>query len=110
MVGDHRYYVYIMASHSRVLYIGVTSDLQRRVYQHKCGMFDGFTARYRVTHLVYYEETPNSRAAVARERQIKGWLREKKVRLIESQKAGWIDLAVDWFERPGGTDPSLRSG
>ena len=110
MSWDRRYYVYIMASHSRVLYIGVTSDLRRRVYQHKHGLIKGFTSKYRVTRLVYYEETPSSRAAVARERQIKGWLREKKFRLIESVNTGWDDLASSWFAGPIGPDPSLRSG
>ena len=102
------YYVYIMASHSQVLYIGTTSDLRRRVYQHKAGFLRGFTSKYRITRLVYYEETPNSRAAVARERQIKGWVREKK--LIESVNAGWVDLAEGWFGDSGEADPSLRSG
>lgn len=110
MARDRSYYVYIMASHSQVLYIGTTSDLSRRVYQHKAGLLRGFTSKYRITHLVYYEETPNSRAAVARERQIKGWVQEKKLRLIESVNAGWVDLARNWFHGPGGADPSLRSG
>jgi putative endonuclease len=74
MSSDRRYYVYILASQSRVLYTGVTNDLVRRVYQRRCGAVKGFTAKYRVTRLVYYEVTPNSRAAVARERQIKGFL------------------------------------
>jgi len=110
MGRDRSYYVYIMASHSHVLYIGTTSDLGRRVYQHKAGLLKGFTSKYRVTRLVYYEETPNSRAAVTRERQIKGWVREKKLRLIESVNAGWVDLAEGWFQGPGQPDPSLRSG
>ena len=110
MARDRSYYVYIMASHSQVLYIGTTSDLGRRVYQHKAGLLQGFTSKYRITRLVYYEETPNSRAAVARERQIKGWVREKKLRLIESVNTGWVDLAEGWFDGPGEADPSLRSG
>jgi putative endonuclease len=60
MVRDRSYYVYIMASHSQVLYIGTTSDLGRRVYQHKAGLLQGFTSKYRITRLVYYEQTPNS--------------------------------------------------
>ncbi|HWN17420.1 MAG TPA: GIY-YIG nuclease family protein [Gemmatimonadales bacterium] len=110
MPQDRSYYVYIMASHSQVLYIGTTSDLERRVYQHKAGLLPGFTSRYRVNRLVYFEETPKSRAAVARERQIKGWVRERKLRLIESVNAGWIDLAEGWFRGTGEADPSLRSG
>jgi putative endonuclease len=97
VLSERRYYVYIMASHSRVLYVGATSDLLRRVYQHKCGATEGFTRKYRVTRLVYYDQTPNSRAAVAREREIKGWVRGKKCRLIESMNTGWVDLASGWF-------------
>jgi putative endonuclease len=100
VVLDRRYYVYILASRSRVLYTGVTNDLLRRMYQHKCGAVEGFTRKYQVTRLVYYEETPNSRAAVTREREIKGWVREKKCRLIESVNSGWVDLASSWFPTP----------
>jgi putative endonuclease len=110
MCPDRRYYVYIMASASGVLYTGSTSDLLRRVYQHKHGLIAGFTAEYAVTRLVYYEDTLNSRAAVEREREIKKWRREKKVRLIESRNPGWIDLAAGWFPEAPGQDPSLRSG
>jgi len=79
-------HVYILASHSRVLYAGNTSDLQRRVYQHKHGLIAGFTRQYAVNRLVYFESTSHIRAAIARERQIKSWRREKKLRLIESVK------------------------
>jgi putative endonuclease len=82
-LSTNRHYVYILASHSRVLYVGSTSDLLRRVYQHKHGELGEFTKRYRIRHLVYFEETTNARAAVAREREIKGWTREKKCRLVE---------------------------
>jgi putative endonuclease len=102
VVSSSKYYVYIMASRSRVLYCGVTNDLIRRVYQHKSGAIAGFSRKYRVKQLVYFEQTPNSRAAVAREREIKGWVREKKCRLIESANSGWLDLASSWFpELPG---------
>jgi putative endonuclease len=89
--------VYVLSSTSRVLYVGCTSDLLRRVYQHKFGLLPGFTKRYQVTRLVFFECTPNVRAAVAREREIKGWGREKKLRLVETRNAGWEDLAADWF-------------
>jgi putative endonuclease len=89
--------VYILASRSRVLYTGVTRDLQRRVYQHRLGLVPGFTQQYHVNRLVYFEDTPSARAAFDRERQIKGWSRQKKIQLIESTNAGWLDLAVDWF-------------
>ena len=96
-----RFFVYILASHSRVLYTGVTRDLLRRVHQHRLGRIPGFTHDYCVTRLVYFEETPSARSAFERERQIKGWSREKKLRLVESVNAGWLDLAEDWFEKQG---------
>jgi putative endonuclease len=98
MSGD-RFYVYILASHSRVLYTGVTRDLVRRIYQHRLGLVPGFTQEYHVNRLVYFEETLSARSAFDRERQIKGWSREKKLRLIETKNAGWLDLAVDWFPK-----------
>jgi putative endonuclease len=110
MSRDTLRYVYILASASCVLYTGITSDLRKRVYQHKHGLIPGFTARYRVNRLVYYESTDHIRAAVERERQIKGWRREKKVRLIENMTPGWVDLAVDWYPHQREQGPSLRSG
>jgi len=92
-----QFFVYILASHSRVLYTGVTRDLLRRVHQHRLGQIPGFTQDYQVKRLVYFEDTPSARFAFDRERQIKGWSREKKIRLIESVNAGWLDLANDWF-------------
>jgi putative endonuclease len=94
-----RFFVYIMASHSRILYTGVTRDLIRRIYQHRSGLVPGFTRKYSVNRLVYYEETPGALFAFDRERQIRGWSQEKKLRLIESTNAGWLDLAVDWFPK-----------
>jgi putative endonuclease len=93
-----RFFVYILSSRSRVLYTGVTRDLLRRVHQHRLGQIAGFTQRYHVNRLVYFEETASVRSAFERERQIKGWSREKKIRLVESVNAGWLDLARDWFE------------
>jgi putative endonuclease len=94
-----RFFVYILASRSRVLYTGVTRDLIRRVYQHRSGEIPGFTRKYHVTRLVYFEETSSARSAFSRERQIKGWSHEKKLRLVESINLGWQDLAQDWFEK-----------
>jgi putative endonuclease len=107
---DRSYYVYVLASRSRVLYTGVTSDLHRRVFQHKTGMLPGFTKRYCVTRLVYFEMTPDVLAAIAREKAIKAWTRERRIRLIESVNAPWLDLAADWFPGMRRLDPSLRSG
>ena len=89
------YHVYIMASASRVLYIGVTGDLLRRVMEHKEMRAPGFTARYRVTELVYFEAFGDIRIAIAREKQIKGWLRARKIALIESFNPHWRDLAAE---------------
>ena len=87
-----RYYVYIMASHSRVIYVGMTNDLQRRVAQHQQKLVEGFTQKYNVTRLVYYEMTEDVHAVLAREKQIKSWRRSKKVALIESVNPSWKDL------------------
>ena len=98
-----RFSVYILASRSRVLYTGVTRDLLRRVHQHRTGAIPGFTRKYSVTRLVYFEDTLSARAAFTREREIKSWSREKKLRLIESINLGWEDLAQDWFEKANPT-------
>jgi putative endonuclease len=86
------FYVYIMASKSRVLYVGMTNDLKRRVYQHQHKLLEGFTKKYNVTALVYYESTREVRAAITREKQIKSWRRSKKIELIESLNPTWKDL------------------
>jgi putative endonuclease len=93
-----QYYVYIMTNRSRTLYTGVTSDLERRVYEHKRKLVPGFTAKYCIKQLVYFEVTQDVHAAIAREKQIKGWLRAKKVALIESVNPEWKDLSVGWYE------------
>ena len=91
------YYVYILANKTKRLYTGVTNNLLRRVYEHKHGLVPGFTKRYNLTRLVYFESTENVRAALVREKQIKGWLRAKKIALIESVNPQWNDLSADWF-------------
>jgi putative endonuclease len=88
------YYVYIMASRSRVLYTGVTNDLARRVDEHKRGVPPGFTSTYRITRLVFFEEFPDIRDAIAREKQLKGWVRARKIRLIEGRNPRWEDLGA----------------
>ena len=93
-----QFYVYIMTNHSRTLYTGMTNDLLRRVAEHKQKLIPGFTARYNITRLVYYEETPDVRSAIAREKQIKGWVRAKKVALIEAANPQWRDLSEEWDE------------
>lgn len=93
------YYVFILSSRRRTLYIGVTGDLGRRVHEHRHKLFEGFTKQYNVTQLVYFESMTDVRAAIAREKQIKGWSRSKKIALVLSKNPRWKDLAVDW-ERP----------
>jgi putative endonuclease len=89
------YYIYIMASQSRVIYVGMTNDLRRRVAQHQQKLVEGFTQKYNVTRLVYYEMTEDVHAALAREKQIKAWRRSKKVALIEAVNPTWKDLSSE---------------
>ena len=92
------YYVYIMTNRSGTLYTGVTNDLKRRVYEHKQKLVPGFTSKYNITRLVFFEETPDVYTAIAREKQIKGWLRAKKIELIEAMNPKWQDLSDEWDE------------
>jgi putative endonuclease len=91
---SHTYYVYILASKSRRLYIGMTSDLTRRMCEHKNKVVDGFTRQYNIDQLAYFEDTTDVRSAIEREKQLKGWRREKKTALIETINAAWQDLSV----------------
>ncbi|MEE8554669.1 MAG: GIY-YIG nuclease family protein [bacterium] len=90
-----RYFVYIMASKSGVTYTGMTNDLIRRVAEHKQKAIRGFTAKYNIVKLVYYEDTHDVRAAIAREKQIKALRRQKKVDLIEQSNPKWVDLTTE---------------
>lgn len=90
-----QYYVYILTNNTGTLYIGVTNDLDRRMTEHKAGLVVGFSQRYGVNKLVYYEETSDVGAAISREKQLKGWRRSKKTNLIESMNPGWLDLSID---------------
>jgi putative endonuclease len=100
-MSTKQYFVYILASVSKTLYVGVTSDLVRRVYQHKHHLVSGFTSRYDVTRLVHFETTGDVRAAIAREKQLKGWVRRKKIALIEEHNPHWHDLSAGWFDVEG---------
>ena len=99
-------YVYILASRTKRLYIGVTNDLERRMWEHKTGMLDGFAKRYNIDRLVHYEESNSIRSAIDREKQLKGWLRNKKVRLIEAANPEWDDMAQGWYTGPGDSSRS----
>jgi putative endonuclease len=96
-MGNKTYFVYILASASGVLYTGVTNNLQRRVAEHRKKLLPGFTANYNVRRLVYFETFGDVRLAIAREKQVKSWRREKRVKLIEAKNPKWVDLADGWF-------------
>lgn len=93
-----RYWVYILSNHRRVLYVGMTNNLARRVYEHRNKLTEGFTSKYNVTQLVYYEETNDVMAAIEREKQIKGWTRAKKFALVNSFNKAWRDLGDEVLE------------
>ena len=103
------YYVYIMTNRSKTLYVGVTNNLERRVHEHKQKVIPGFASRYNLTRLAYYETTSAIESALSREKQLKGWLRRKKIALVESMNPQWKDLSSDWLALET-RDPSLRSG
>ncbi|MFY9803534.1 MAG: GIY-YIG nuclease family protein [Candidatus Acidiferrales bacterium] len=92
------YCVYILASASGVLYVGMTNSLVRRVFQHKQKRIAGFTQKYNVTRLVHYEVFEDVHAAIRREKRIKAWRREKKIALIEAANPRWVDLSEGWYE------------
>jgi putative endonuclease len=100
------FFVYITASRKNgTLYIGMTNNLLRRMIEHKTGLIKGFTQKYKVNNLVFYEETKYVNNAIEREKQIKGWTRKKKINLIERMNPGWKDL----YYEIGGTDEMLRT-
>jgi putative endonuclease len=93
------YYVYIMTNYRMtVLYIGVTNDLERRVYEHKKKLADGFTKKYNLDRLVYFEETDDVTVAIEREKQLKRWVRRRKAALVATMNPEWRDLAADWYD------------
>jgi len=93
---NYNFYVYILTNvNGNVMYIGITNNLKRRLYEHKNGIFEGFTKRYHVDKLVYYEHFFNIRDAIAREKQLKGWTRAKKNALVEMENPGWEELTLE---------------
>ncbi len=90
------YFVYILSNKSRMLYVGVTNNLERRVLEHRMKLIPGFTERYGLSRLVYYESTDDVNSAISREKEIKGWVRRKKVALIHSFNPEWKDLSAEW--------------
>lgn len=98
MRGEHNYFVYFMTNEwKNVLYVGVTSALDARVWQHKNGTYAGFTKKYNCHSLVYYELYDQIETAIGREKQVKGWTRAKKNALVAAMNPGWVDLAADWY-------------
>jgi putative endonuclease len=91
-----QYYVYIMANKSGTLYTGVTNDLERRLSEHKSGLLEGFTKKYHITRLMYFDSTDDVIAAIAEEKRIKGMLRSRKIELIKTMNPRMIDLSADW--------------
>ncbi len=92
------YFTYIIANRSHTLYVGVTGDLHRRIFQHKWKEHDGFTERYNCERLVWFETYQDIRKAIAREKQLKGWRREKKIALIKKANPTWEDLSREWYD------------
>ena len=91
------YYVYILTNwNNHVMYVGVTNNLQRRIYEHKEKLIDGFTSKYNVNKLVYYQETTDIKCAISREKELKGWRRSKKDALVVTMNQNWEDLSKDW--------------
>jgi putative endonuclease len=118
MPREYRFYVYIVASKSRRIYTGLTNNIQRRIAQHKRGEIEGFTQRYKINRLVYFETYQYVGNAIRREKQIKGLDRAKRVALIECDNPTWDDLSAEWGKPiepltpvadARKTDPSLRS-
>ncbi len=91
------YFVYIMTNRSGTLYIGVTNNLQRRIYEHKRKLVLGFTSKYNINRLIYFEATSDILEAISREKQLKGWARKKKLDLIRTTNPTFADLSEDWY-------------
>ena len=96
MQMSNQYYVYIMTNKSGTLYVGLTNNLKERVHQHKSKLVEGFTKKYNINRLLYFEMFSDMNSAIAREKTIKGWLRKKKIDLISSVNPNWRDLSEDW--------------
>jgi len=92
------FYTYIMASESGTLYTGMTNNIKKRVYEHKKHLIEGFTDKYNVTKLLYFETFSEPTSAIKREKQIKSWRRQKKVALIDTKNPGWEDLSGNWYD------------
>ena len=112
MPEEHCYYVYLLTNRNdKVMYVGVTNNLERRVYEHKTKLVHGFTEKYNLNKLVYFEKTSDVLVAIAREKEIKKWRREKKNNLVIAVNPEWRDLSNGWFEiSPSGRDDKKKDG
>ena len=95
-MNEAMYYTYIVASRSHNFYVGMTSNIEERVWQHKNGVFEGYSKKYNCNRLVWFERYPFVQSAIAREKQLKGWSRAKKIALIERENPAWVDLSEEW--------------
>ena len=95
-MNERRFFVYILSNASKTLYVGMTNDLERRMNEHKQKLVPGFITQYNLTRLVYFCEFNDPREAIAYEKKLKGWIRAKKVALIEQHNPNWLDLAAAW--------------
>jgi len=98
LMQEHLYFTYIVASRSHTLYIGVTSNLHKRIFEHKWKEHPGFTESYNCDRLVWFESHQEVAKAITREKQLKGWRRDKKIALIEMANPAWLDLSRDWYD------------
>lgn len=98
MQGQNQYYVYLMTNKSGTLYVGMTNDIKKRIYEHKNKLIPGFTKKYNITRLVHFEIFRDARSAIAREKAIKGWLRRKKIQLVSENNPEWKDLSQHWYD------------
>ncbi len=107
---DHKYWVYIVGSRSGTLYIGMTNNIERRMWEHKSGDFEGFASKYHCDRLVHYESFDEVVQAINREKHLKRWVRRKKIALIESVNPRWQDLAEHWGAKMAFAGESIRNG
>ena len=98
MQAQNQYHVYIMTNKSRTLYTGITNNIRKRVYEHKNKLIPGFTKKYNISRLIYFETFGDVYSAIAREKTIKGWLRKKKAQLISENNPEWKDLSQNWYD------------
>jgi putative endonuclease len=106
---NHKYWVYIVGSRTGTLYIGMTNNIERRMWEHKSGEFEGFASQYHCERLVYFESFDEAVKAINREKQLKGWVRRKKIALIESVNPRWQDLAEKWGAQTAFAGESIKS-